>query len=107
MGQQRWILLLGTIALTVATFELAYPLKLRGLQERIGVPVDGRLEKTDAEWRASLTPEQFHVTAPKGDGTGLQRGPVERARRRHVSLRLLRASAFRFQNQIRLRHRLA
>ena len=29
-------------------------------------PVHGRISKTDAEWKKSLTPEQFHVTREKG-----------------------------------------
>jgi peptide-methionine (R)-S-oxide reductase len=36
------------------------------LEERTGVPMDGRLEKTEAEWQEILTPEQFHVTRQKG-----------------------------------------
>jgi peptide-methionine (R)-S-oxide reductase len=34
--------------------------------ERIGVPVDGSVEKTDQEWREILTPEQFQITRGKG-----------------------------------------
>ena len=35
-------------------------------QERIGVPMTGRVEKTEDEWRKLLTPEQFNVTRRKG-----------------------------------------
>jgi len=37
-----------------------------GIPERIGVPMNGRLEKSEAEWRELLTPEQFHVARQKG-----------------------------------------
>src|ERR1700722_5546239 len=36
------------------------------LRERKGVPTGERVEKTEAEWRAELTPEQFFVTRQKG-----------------------------------------
>jgi hypothetical protein len=35
-------------------------------EDRIGVPPDGRLEKTEAEWRVILTPEQFRVARRTG-----------------------------------------
>jgi methionine-R-sulfoxide reductase len=36
------------------------------ITERTGVPVDGRLEKSEEEWRNLLTAEQFHITREKG-----------------------------------------
>ncbi len=36
------------------------------IQERTSVPMDGRLEKSEAEWRELLTPEQFRVARQKG-----------------------------------------
>ena len=50
-GKLRWILVLAAVVLVVASFEIAYSWKSTRLEERIGEPVDGRLEKTDAEWR--------------------------------------------------------
>jgi peptide-methionine (R)-S-oxide reductase len=34
--------------------------------ERIGAPPNGRIEKSDAEWKELLTPEQFRITRRKG-----------------------------------------
>jgi peptide-methionine (R)-S-oxide reductase len=35
-------------------------------RERRGIPMDGKLEKTDEEWQKLLTPEQYRVTREKG-----------------------------------------
>jgi peptide-methionine (R)-S-oxide reductase len=34
--------------------------------ERIGVPVGGKIEKSEAEWREQLTEEQFRIARQKG-----------------------------------------
>src|SRR5262249_2727759 len=36
------------------------------MRERKGVPMNGRVEKSEAEWRTQLTDEQFRVTRKKG-----------------------------------------
>lgn len=36
------------------------------ISERIGRPMSGKIEKTDAEWRAALTDEQYQVARQKG-----------------------------------------
>ena len=35
-------------------------------RERTGHPMNGKIEKTDAEWRQQLTPEQYRVARQKG-----------------------------------------
>jgi peptide-methionine (R)-S-oxide reductase len=34
--------------------------------ERTGIPANGKLEKTDEQWRQLLTAEQFHISRRKG-----------------------------------------
>jgi peptide-methionine (R)-S-oxide reductase len=37
-----------------------------GVKERIGVPMSGKVEKSEEQWRAELSPEQFRVAREKG-----------------------------------------
>jgi len=38
----------------------------RPVEERTGVPMNGKVEKTDEQWRELLTDEQYRVTRRKG-----------------------------------------
>jgi peptide-methionine (R)-S-oxide reductase len=65
--KHRNVLLLLTVCLAIV---LALVLARSGTfahrQDRIGIPKEGRLEKSDAQWQQLLTREQYHVTREKG-----------------------------------------
>jgi peptide-methionine (R)-S-oxide reductase len=58
-------LMIGLIGAAVAGL-IFWQSTRASLAERRGVPVDGRVDKTDAEWKSQLTPEQYRVTRKKG-----------------------------------------
>jgi peptide-methionine (R)-S-oxide reductase len=58
--------MLVAVAILTGLLQLAGGWDMSGVPERIGVPMDGRVEKSEAEWREQLTPEQFRVTRKKG-----------------------------------------
>jgi peptide-methionine (R)-S-oxide reductase len=54
------------IILTVGLFWVWCRWSSGGPEERIGVAMEGKLEKTEDEWRELLTPEQFRIARRKG-----------------------------------------
>jgi peptide-methionine (R)-S-oxide reductase len=59
--------IIGTvIAVAIGAWVVHALARPDGISERIGVPMGERIEKTEAEWRAALTPEQFRITRKKG-----------------------------------------
>jgi peptide-methionine (R)-S-oxide reductase len=65
---QRKAVMIGGSALLLAAclFLMANPRGTGGVKERVGVPLNGRLDKSDGEWRAVLNAEQYRVTRTKG-----------------------------------------
>jgi len=62
----RLFLLLGACLICVAAYtQFAQPTVTRS-PLRIGTPVGGRVEKSDAEWRAVLSAEAYKVTRRQG-----------------------------------------
>jgi peptide-methionine (R)-S-oxide reductase len=60
------ILLFIIVAGGLGVAVLAFWPRTPALAEREGVPVEGKIHKSDAEWREVLTPEQFRVARQKG-----------------------------------------
>jgi peptide-methionine (R)-S-oxide reductase len=61
-----WLYVLLVCVLVIGAIGFTSPWWPGDNLERIGVPMNGRLEKGDDEWRDLLTEEQFQVTRRKG-----------------------------------------
>ena len=65
------------------------------------------IDKTDAEWRAELTPEQYRVLREKGTERAFTGELWNEHRTGDLPLRGLRRRAVPLRDQVRVRHRLA
>src|SRR3954447_23830904 len=63
--RSTWLTLL-IVGVLLGALWLVNHLLPADIEERRGVPMNGRLEKTEAQWRELLTPEQFRVAREKG-----------------------------------------
>ena len=63
---RAFLVVVGAVVLVAGGLGLLYARRPPAVAERTAVPVDGRVVKTDDEWRQVLTDEQFRVTRQKG-----------------------------------------
>jgi peptide-methionine (R)-S-oxide reductase len=66
VGKRRYLLLAAIMVLLLGTINVASPANKVRLSGRVSDPMGEQIEKTEAEWRATLTPEQFYVARQKG-----------------------------------------
>ena len=62
----RVLILVGVCLGGVAAYQLLSHKSENRVAIRIGTPVGGRIEKSDAEWREVLPPEAYRVTRRQG-----------------------------------------
>ena len=60
------LIIAGAVVLTLALLLVERWYRAGPVSERTGIPMNGRIEKTDAEWRQQLTPAQYRITREKG-----------------------------------------
>ncbi len=65
------------------------------------------IEKTDAEWRAQLTPQQYQILRQEGTERPYTSPLLKEHRKGHLRLRRLRPAAVCLGNEVRERHRVA
>jgi peptide-methionine (R)-S-oxide reductase len=66
MSRKQWIIAATGFVVLAAVLHFGQQWFYGTELERKGMPMSGRIEKTDTDWQAQLTPEQFQVTRRKG-----------------------------------------
>ena len=74
---------------------------------RLGVETVAKVVKSDADWRHSLSSDEFDVTRKADTERAFSGALLQESRTRPLSVRLLRKRALQLRYEIRFRHRLA